>query len=61
MKPEDLNPIKLSLISFGSLAGMGIGFLLSLLFTSTLFRLIVVLCLLGLSITIIFKNIHMLQ
>jgi len=58
---QDLNPLKLSLISFGSLAGMGLGLLLSLLFTSTIARLIIGLALLGLSITIIFKNIHLLK
>ena len=61
MKPEDLDPLKLSLISFGSIAGIGLGLLLSLLFSSNTAKLILGLCLLGIGFTIIFKNIHLLK
>ena len=60
-KPLVLDPFKLSLISFGSLAGMGIGLLLSFVVTSNIYRLIFAGVLLFLSLSSIFKNINSLQ
>ncbi len=60
INPEDLNQTKLSLISFGSIAGIGLGLLLSFLVTSTITKLVISLFLISLSVYIIFKNIHLL-
>lgn len=61
INPDDLNPLKLSLISFGSLAGMGIGLLLSVIITSTFWKVIIAIILLTISISTIIKNIELLK
>ncbi len=61
IKPHELSPVKLGLISFGSLTGMGIGLLLSFLITSTIWRLIVITVLLFVGISSIFNNIEFLK
>ena len=40
LKADDLDKSKLAFISFGSLCGMGIGLLLSFIFTSPMIKLI---------------------
>ncbi len=60
INPEDLNQTKLSLISFGSIAGIGIGLLFSFIITSTITKLVIAFFLISLSIYIIIKNIHLL-
>lgn len=60
VKPEQINPIKLSLVSFGSLGGMSMGLLLSLIITSTMFKVILAIILFSLSVYLIVKHIHLL-
>jgi hypothetical protein len=56
IKASDLSPFKLNLISLGSLTGMGLGLLLSFLFTSTLWRVSLLTVFLFIGISSIFKN-----
>lgn len=60
LKPEDLNPLKLSLISFGSIAGMGIGLLLSLIIPNTNAKVIVGISFICISLYVILKNYNLL-
>ena len=61
MKPGDLNPLKLSLISFGSISGIGIGVLLSLILHSNTTKIIVGISFLGIGVYTVFKNIDLLR
>lgn len=58
--PDDLDRNKLSLISLGSLCGMGIGFIIGFILPNIWFALITGLLFLGFSGYSIFKNIHLL-
>ncbi len=60
VKPKDLNPLKLSLISFGSIGGIGVGLLLSMIITSNLSRMILAMVSLGFSLYLVIKNIKLL-
>ena len=60
LKPSDLNPFKLALVSFGSLCGVGVGLLLSLLLTSILWRVIVAVIFLIIGFSSLMKNIQLL-
>lgn len=61
INPDDIDQLKLSLISFGSLGGIGIGLLFSMILSSNLTKIIVSLFFLGISLWMILKNIHLLM
>lgn len=58
---SDLNPLKLNLVSSGSIAGIGVGLLLSILLTSTLIKIIVGISLITFIIISLIKNIELLM
>ncbi len=60
VKPSDLSPLKLSLVSFGSIGGIGVGLLISMIITSTLFKVIIAISFLALSLYLILKNLKLL-
>ena len=61
LRAEDLDKSKLAFISFGSLCGIGIGFLLSFIFTTPLVKLIFAAVLLFFGFSSIMKALPMLR
>lgn len=60
IKPEDLDRVKLSFISLGSVCGIGLGLLISILIESTLVKAIIAIILLLFGVSLIFQRIHLL-
>lgn len=61
LRAEDLDKSKLGFISFGSLCGMGIGLLLSFIFTTPLVKLIFAVVLLFFGSSSIYKALPLLR
>jgi len=61
LKADDLDKSKLGFISFGSLCGIGIGLLLSFIFTTPMVKLIIAVILLFFGFSSIMKALPMLR